>query len=64
MTYSVTVFRDMFIEEHMRPKSKIISESNLDWIFNFDENMQVCSFSTYEKQIARSTDLYNMYLSL
>ena len=32
----------MFIDESMKPKSKVIAESNLDWIFNFDENMQVC----------------------
>ena len=34
-------FRDMFIDPEMRPKARIISESNLDYIFNFDENLQV-----------------------
>ncbi|KAK2141506.1 hypothetical protein LSH36_1090g00105 [Paralvinella palmiformis] len=31
---------DMFIEEHMRPKRRIITESSLDYIFNFDESSQ------------------------
>ena len=31
----------MFIDPEMRPKARIISESNLDYIFNFDENLQV-----------------------
>ncbi|XP_064633493.1 F-box and leucine-rich repeat protein 13-like isoform X2 [Lineus longissimus] len=29
---------DVFIDEGMKPKSKIINESNLEYIFNFDEN--------------------------
>lgn len=28
---------DMFIEEEMKPKSRIVTESNLDMIFNFEE---------------------------
>ena len=30
---------DMFIAESMKPKKKIIGESSLDYIFNFEENM-------------------------
>ncbi|KAK2190189.1 hypothetical protein NP493_87g05013 [Ridgeia piscesae] len=33
---------DMFIDDEMKPKKKIISESNLEYIFNFDEDTQVC----------------------
>ena len=29
--------RDMFIDEDMKPKCRIVSESNLDMIFNFEE---------------------------
>ncbi|XP_012940737.1 dynein regulatory complex subunit 6 isoform X2 [Aplysia californica] len=32
-----TLAWDMFIEEEMKPKMKIVSESNLDMIFNFEE---------------------------
>ena len=31
----------MFIDEEMKPKKKLISESNLEYIFNFDEDTQV-----------------------
>ncbi|KAI0212426.1 Dynein regulatory complex subunit 6 [Lamellibrachia satsuma] len=31
---------DMFIDEDMKPKKKLISESNLEYIFNFDEDTQ------------------------
>lgn len=33
----------MFVEESMRPAAKVITESNLDFIFNLDdESMIVC----------------------
>lgn len=31
----------MFVPESKKPKEKILAESNLDYIFNFDENIQV-----------------------
>jgi hypothetical protein len=34
-------FRDVFIDPDVKPKNKIISESNLEYIFNFDENALV-----------------------
>ena len=38
-------FRDMFIEEHMKPKLKVISESNLEWLFDMDDGAVVSIFS-------------------
>ncbi|XP_048742076.1 dynein regulatory complex subunit 6-like [Ostrea edulis] len=32
---------DMFVEEHMRPPNKIITESNLDFIFNLDDESMI-----------------------
>ncbi|KAK3101016.1 hypothetical protein FSP39_000289 [Pinctada imbricata] len=32
---------DMFVEEHMKPPNKIISESNLDFIFNLDDESMI-----------------------
>ncbi len=31
---------DMFIEDYMKPRKRIVTDSNLDVIFNFDESMQ------------------------
>ena len=36
-----SICRDSFIEDDMKPRAKFISESNLEFIFNFDENLQV-----------------------
>ena len=46
--------RDMFIDEDMKPKKKLISESNLEYIFNFDEDTQVCFLESLS---------YEMYLA-
>ena len=43
--------RDMFIDEDMKPKKKLISESNLEYIFNFDEDTQVCILESLSYQM-------------
>lgn len=35
------IFRDMFVDEGMRPVAKIITESNLDFIFNLDDESMI-----------------------
>jgi len=41
----------MFIDDEMKPKKKIISESNLEYIFNFDEDTQVCHMHSCEHSV-------------
>lgn len=36
-------FRDMFVEEYMKFFNKVIIESNLDFIFNFDDESMIVS---------------------
>ena len=36
--------RDMFIEINMRPPRRLITDSNLDYIFNFEEEIQVSPY--------------------
>lgn len=33
--------RDLFIEEHMKPKNRVISDSNLEWLFDLDDGHMV-----------------------
>lgn len=35
--------RDMFVEEYMKPPNKVITESNLDFIFNLDDESMIVS---------------------
>ena len=45
LTYRVFhIFRDMFVDEKVRPNYKPLLESSLDYIFNFDENLIVSIF--------------------
>ena len=50
----------------MRPKVKLITESNLEYIFNFDENLQV--YISFRKNVVvvlflKITD-YNLYTGI
>ena len=36
--------RDMFVDESLKPKVRIFTESNLDILFNFDEHLLVSTF--------------------
>ena len=41
-------FRDLFVDKFMKPVNRIVSESNLEYIFNMDdESMLVCMFNLY-----------------
>lgn len=43
-------FRDMFVEEYMKPPNKVITESNLDFIFNLDDESMIVSKNFIDKK--------------
>lgn len=44
----VCFFRDLFVDEAMKPLDRVVSESNLDYIFNMDdESMLVGCISVF-----------------
>lgn len=45
------IFRDMFVEEYMKPPNKVITESNLDFIFNLDDESMIVSRNFLIKRI-------------
>lgn len=45
----IFIFRDMFVEEYMKPPNKVITESNLDFIFNLDDESMIVSKNFIDK---------------
>lgn len=46
----IFIFRDMFVEEYMKPPNKVITESNLDFIFNLDDESMIVSKNFIDKK--------------
>ena len=47
--------RDMFVEDEMKPINRIISESNLEFIFNLDDESMLVSVYTVALYVQQFT---------